>query len=50
MNSSAGDTFRYVDDTHEEFIGLYQCPDITADTIVAVLHDTWLRLNLQLSR
>lgn len=45
--------FRYVDDkvdVHEEFIGLYQCPNITADTIVAVLHDTLLRLNLQLSR
>ena len=45
--------FRYVGvdlEVYEEFIGLYQCADITADTIVAVLKDTLLRLNLQLSR
>ena len=45
--------FRYVSidlEVHEEFIGLYQCVDITADTIVAVLKDTLLWLNLQLSR
>lgn len=45
--------FRHVDDkleVHEEFMGLYQCPNITADTIVAVLQDTLLRLNLQLCR
>ena len=34
-------------EAHEEFIALYQCTDITA---VAVLKDTLLRLNLQLSR
>ena len=42
--------YHYVDDNvdiHEEFI--YQCPGITADTIVAALHDTLLRLNLRLS-
>ena len=45
--------FRYVDknlEVHEEFIGLYECANITADTIVKVLKDTLLRLNLQLSR
>ena len=45
--------FRYVDknlDVHEEFIGLYQCPNILANTIVARLQDVMLRLNLQLSR
>ena len=32
--------FRYVDenlDVHEEFIGLYKCPNILANTIVARL-------------
>ena len=45
--------FRYVDenlDVHEEFIGLYECPNILANTIVARLQDVMLRLNLQLSR
>ena len=44
--------FRYVDenlDVHEEFIGLYECPNILANTIVARLQDVMLRLNLQLS-
>ena len=44
---------RYVDDNvevHEEFIGLYQIPNTLADTIVAALQDTLLRLNLKLSR
>ena len=37
--------FRYVDsdlEVHEEFIGLYQCPSITADTIVTILKYTLL--------
>ena len=45
--------FRYVDenvDVHEEFIGLYECPNILANTIVARLQDVMLRVNLQLSR
>ena len=45
--------FRYVDEdvrVHEEFIGLYQCPNITADTIVSVIQDTLLRLDLKISR
>ena len=45
--------FRYIDIdvmVHEEFIGLYQCPNITADTIVSVIQDTLLRLNLRISR
>ena len=42
----------YVDenvDVHEEFVGLYECPNILANTIVARLQDVMLRLNLQLS-
>ena len=45
--------FRYVDDqldVHEKFLGLYMCPDTTANTIVKVLEDVLLRLNLKLSR
>ena len=45
--------FRFVDDdlsVREEFVGLYQCPDITADTLVTVLMDILLRFNLDLSR
>lgn len=45
--------FRWVDsqlEVHEEFIGLYAIPDITADTIVAALRDCVLRLNLNWSR
>lgn len=37
--------FRYVNknlEVHEEFIGLYECANITADTIVKVLKDTLL--------
>ncbi len=44
---------RYVDpdlEVHEEFIGLYLCPNIKADTIVSVLKDVLVRLNLDLSR
>lgn len=35
--------FRWVDldlEVHEEFFGLYQVPDITADRIVSVITDT----------
>ena len=42
----------YVDenlDVSEEFIGLYECPNILANIIVAHLQDVMLRLNLQLS-
>lgn len=45
--------FRWVDDhleVHEEFIGLYQISNISADTIVAVIKDTLLRMNLNLNR
>ena len=34
---------------HEEFIGLYQVPNILADTVVAALQDTLVRLNLEWS-
>lgn len=43
---------RWVDagfDAHEEFIGLHHVADITSDTIVKVLKDTVLRMNLNLS-
>ena len=43
---------RWVDqyfDPHEEFIGLYHIKDIITETIVAVLKDTVLRMNLNLS-
>ena len=35
---------------HEDFIGLYHCPDIIACTIVSVIKDSLLRLNLHLSQ
>ena len=35
---------------HVEFMGLYRCPDIPADTLVFVLLDILLRFNLDLSR
>ena len=35
---------------HEELIRLYEVSDITADTIVAVLRDCVLRLNLNSSQ
>jgi len=45
---------RYVDDSdfsvHEEFIGLYSVPSIDSDTLVSILKDTLLRLNLPLSK
>ena len=44
---------RYVDAAlavHEEFIGLYYCPDITANTIFSIVKDTLLRLNISLLR
>ena len=43
---------RWVDsqlEPHEEFIGLYHVDDITTATIVHVLKDTILRLNLSMS-
>ena len=45
--------FRWVDsdlEVHEEFVGLYQIPDIAANTIVQALKDCLLRLNLQWNR
>ena len=44
--------FRYIDenvDVHEEFVGLHECPNILANTIVTHLQDVMLRLNLQVS-
>lgn len=43
---------RWVDaqfDPHEEFIGLHHVQDITTDTIVHVLKDTVLQMNLNFS-
>ena len=45
--------FRWVDDdlnVHEDFIGLYALPDITAATIVLTIQDTLTRLNLPLKK
>ena len=45
--------FRWVDrdlEIHEEFVGLYEIPDIAAVTIVSVITDTLLRMNLNVSR
>ena len=45
--------FRWVDDhleVHEEFIGLYQISNTSADTTAAVIKDTLIRMNLNLSR
>ena len=44
---------RYVDTevvAHEDFIGLYKCPNITANTIVAAIDDVLLRLNLSIPK
>ena len=44
--------FRIVDehfDAHEEFVGLYQVDSIVSSSIVEVLKDTILRLNLAIS-
>ena len=44
--------FRWVDskfEPHEDFIGLHCVDDITAKTIVSVLKDTMLRMNLDVS-
>lgn len=37
-------------EVQEDFIGLYTIPDITANTILGVIKDTLLRLNLGFSR
>lgn len=45
--------FRWVDldlEVHEEFFGLYQVSDIAANTIVSVITDTLLRMNVTFSR
>ena len=43
--------FRWVDDdlaVHEEFIGLYQSDSIDAKSLVAIIRDTLLRMNLKI--
>ena len=35
--------------THEEFIGFYEVPSIGASLLVAVVKDTFLRLNITLA-
>ena len=45
--------FRYVTEellVQEDFVGLYQIPNISADTIVSVITDALLRFNLNISR
>ena len=42
--------FHWVDDhleVHEEFVGLYQISNTSADTIVAVIKDTLIRMNFR---
>ena len=44
---------RWVDDefkVHEEFSGLYEIDSLTANTLVAAIKNTLLRMNLNLSR
>jgi len=44
---------RWVDDelcAHEEFIGLYEVPNIKASTLIDVVKDTFLRLNLSFAK
>ena len=45
---------RWMDDSnfevHKEFIGLYEVESITSDSIVSVVKDTLIRLNLSLSK
>ncbi len=45
--------FRWMDhklDVHEDFIGLYSIPDISASTIFSVINDCLMRMNLQWNR
>ena len=45
--------FRWVDnilEVHEEFIGLYQISDTSADTVVKVIKDTLVRMTLSIKR
>lgn len=45
--------FRYIDSevvAHEDFVGLYECLNITANTIVAAIDDVLLRLNFNISK
>ena len=44
---------QWVDDelnVHEEFIGLYEVPSIEASSLVFVIKDTLLRMNLTLAK
>ena len=46
-------TIRWVDgqlNAHEEFIGLYSLPSTEAETIISILKDVLLRLNLSMKR
>ena len=41
----------WIDDSlepHENFTGPYKVPDISSNTLVFVIKDTWIRLNLSL--
>ena len=45
--------FQWVDDdicVHEDFFGLYQVLDITANTLVSAIKDTLIRINLSLQQ
>ena len=45
--------FRWIDDSlevHEDFIGLYMVPSIDADTLVKIIKDSLMRMNLSLAK
>ena len=39
---------RWVDDVQEDFLGLYQVPNIASDTVVKCLRDVLIRMNLNI--
>ena len=39
----------WVDEVQEDFLGLYQVPDIASDTIVKCLRDVLIRMNLNIN-
>ena len=40
---------RWVDDVQEDFLGLYQVPNIASDTIVKCLREVLIRMNLHIN-
>ena len=53
ISTSAVLVFRWVDDSlevYEEFIGLYMVPSIDADTLVTIIKDSLVRMNLAITK